>query len=166
MGGFAVPIGENLPEHDHFVPPSSRRTWFVSKVGVPFLEEVFGADKQDIHNLKLEEIEAKSKANGLAKALVCFQALWFIATCVTRRTYFDRHSSITSDLCRSCTAYTQQLVRAEHVWSRGLRVVHLPSLVGEAFRGRVSHHNSESNCPGCLCIGLDVDLSIVINPEC
>lgn len=49
-------------------------------------------------NLTEEEINAKSKASGLAKALVCIQALWFIATCITRRTYLRSSSKDLHDL--------------------------------------------------------------------
>ncbi|KAF2464834.1 uncharacterized protein BDR25DRAFT_295994 [Lindgomyces ingoldianus] len=40
-----------------------------------------------IPDLSIEQIEDKSKANGLTKALVCLQALWFCVQCITRMSF-------------------------------------------------------------------------------
>lgn len=83
MGGFAFEIPEQLPESKKFLPSHTKETWFVDFNGIRLLmkhEEYRGV----LPNLSEEEIKSKSKANGLAKALVCIQALWFIAQCITR----------------------------------------------------------------------------------
>lgn len=87
MGGFAISIPQDPHKHDEFVPPARRGTWFVSGQGCALLAQLSGTAENVIPDLREEEIKAKSKANGLAKSLVCFQALWFITTCMTRRTY-------------------------------------------------------------------------------
>lgn len=84
MGGFAFEIPENLPESKRFLPLRTKETWFVTSRGIrSSVEKEAGRDV--IPNLSVEEIKSRSKANGLAKALVCIQALWFIAQCITRR---------------------------------------------------------------------------------
>ena len=87
MGGIAFEIPENLPESKKFLPSNVSETWFVGHYnGIDFLlRHEIGRDV--LPNLSEEEIKSKSKANGLAKALVCIQALWFISQCLTRRTY-------------------------------------------------------------------------------
>lgn len=84
MGGIAFEIPGNLPESQRFLSSNNSETWFVADDGITWLAEQ-ETYRDVIPNLSKEEIESKSKANGLAKALVCIQALWFIAQCVTRR---------------------------------------------------------------------------------
>ena len=84
MGGFAFEIPENLPVSKRFLPLRTKETWFVTSGGIRSLVQKEGG-RDVIPNLSVEEIKSRSKANGLAKALVCFQALWFIAQCITRR---------------------------------------------------------------------------------
>lgn len=50
-----------------------------------FLLKEEGTRRDEFPDLSEEDIKSKSKANGLAKGLICFQALWFIAQCLTRR---------------------------------------------------------------------------------
>ena len=84
MGGIAFTIPANLPESKRFLPSNTSETWFVSLDGIHFfLKHKSGSNV--IPDLSEEEIQSKSKANGLAKSLVCVQALWFIAQCLTRR---------------------------------------------------------------------------------
>ena len=86
MGGIAFEIPENIPESRKFLPPNSnsKETWFISQDGFHLLSAE--AELRDIiPNLSEEEIKSKSKANGLTKTLVCIQALWFVAQCITRR---------------------------------------------------------------------------------
>ena len=86
MGGIAFEIPENIPESRKFLPSNSKETWFINQDGFRILSAT--AKFRDIlPNLSAEEIKSKSKANGLAKTLVCIQALWFIAQCITRRMY-------------------------------------------------------------------------------
>ena len=85
MGGLAIRIDENVPESKKFLPPGTSETWFIGHEGIRFLSKQENS-RNDLPNLSEEEIRSKSKANGLAKALVCIQALWFIAQCLTRRT--------------------------------------------------------------------------------
>ena len=85
MGGLAFEIPEDIPESRKFLPSHSKETWFITTEGVRLLSEQ--AEIRDIlPNLSVEEINSRSKASGIAKTLVCFQALWFIAQCITRRT--------------------------------------------------------------------------------
>ncbi len=84
MGGIAFEIPENLPESKKFLPSDSSETCFVTSNGIQLLSgQEIGLEV--LPNLSEEEIRSRSKANGIAKALVCVQALWFIAQCLTRR---------------------------------------------------------------------------------
>lgn len=84
MGGFAFEIPENLPESKRFLPFHTREFWFVKEWVIQHLVAK-EAGRDVIPNLSVEEIKSRSKANGLAKAIICIQALWFIAQCITRR---------------------------------------------------------------------------------
>ncbi len=111
MGGLAIQIPENLPESKKFLPSDNSETWFLTSDGVRYLlkQEI---THDNLPDLSKEEIRSKSKANGLAKALVCIQASWFIAQCITRRTFescflecFDFFfADVLTALC-SCTAH-------------------------------------------------------------
>ncbi len=80
MGGLALDVPRDLPESEQFVPNWACGTWFIKPRA---LELLLKTDKDRMAFLTEEEIKSKSKANGLAKALVCAQASWFLATCVT-----------------------------------------------------------------------------------
>lgn len=83
MGGIAFEIPENLPESERFLPSRTVESWFVNHNWIrSLLEKDIGHEL--IPDLSEEEIKSKSKANNLAKALVCIQVLWFIAQCFTR----------------------------------------------------------------------------------
>lgn len=84
MGGIAFDVPENLPESKRFLPSNTSEFWFVGYDGIRLLSEQ-EAGRNVLPNVSVKEIKSKSKANGLAKALVCIQALWFIAQCITRR---------------------------------------------------------------------------------
>ena len=77
MGGFAV---ESAPKGDMFLPGNPSRL-ILTPAAIRFL-----ADKEPalIPNISKEHIHDKSKASGLAKALVCMQASWFCIQCVAR----------------------------------------------------------------------------------
>ncbi|KAL9033990.1 MAG: hypothetical protein Q9180_005652 [Flavoplaca navasiana] len=79
MGGLALDIPRELPEWEQFVPNWACGTWFITLDGLIHL-----LHKDQMPSLTEEEIKSKSKANGIAKAFVCAQALWFLTTCVTR----------------------------------------------------------------------------------
>ncbi len=83
MGGLAISIPANLPESEQFVPAWACGNWSVTEDG---LRTLLKMDIEQVPTLTEEEVKSKSKANGLAKALVCAQALWFLTTCVTRCT--------------------------------------------------------------------------------
>lgn len=83
MGGFALVLPPDLPESEQFVPSWACGTWFITQ---PALDILLKMDRDRMPSLTEEEIKSKSKANGLAKALVCTQAIWFLTTCVTRCT--------------------------------------------------------------------------------
>ena len=84
MGGFAFEIPENIPESKKFLHSHRREFWFLDRWLIRILSR--SDDKNILPDLSEDEIQSKSKANGLAKSLVCVQALWFIAQCITRRT--------------------------------------------------------------------------------
>ena len=86
MGGLAIQIPANLPESKRFLPFDAEEISFFTHKGVEALSS--GLCERDVlPNLLKEEIKSKSKANGLGKALVCVQALWFIVQCWTRRMF-------------------------------------------------------------------------------
>ena len=85
MGGLALDLGDNLPESEKFLPSDSCGTWFLDKTAISLLLADDDNARQKLPNLSKEEIKSKSKANGLAKTLVCIQVSWFIAQCLTRR---------------------------------------------------------------------------------
>ena len=84
MGGFAVHVPKNLPEAERFLPEGDNEGRFITLDGIRLLlEQEF--DRDEFRNVTEQEIHSRSKANGLGKALVCVQALWFVAQCLTRR---------------------------------------------------------------------------------
>ena len=84
MGGYAIHIPDNLPVSKMFLPAGWIRTWFLTDRAIERFLLSDGRWQDDFPDLSKEEIESKSKANGLAKTLVCAQVLWFLAQCVTR----------------------------------------------------------------------------------
>ena len=85
MGGLAIRIPHDLPESKSFLPSNSSETWFLTGRGIEYLLDAETHGLNELPDLSEQEIKAKSKANGVAKALVCAQAVWFIAQCLTRR---------------------------------------------------------------------------------
>ncbi len=85
MGGIAFEIPEI--ESEKFLPSDNngktKEFCFISEAGIYSLSRL-EKSRNVFPDLSEEEIKSKSKANGLAKALVCMQALWFIAQCITR----------------------------------------------------------------------------------
>ena len=85
MGGLALRVGEDIHESERFLPSESCGTVFLDSDAIPFFLANDKKGRQELPNLSKEEIKSKSKANGLAKTLVCIQVSWFIAQCLTRR---------------------------------------------------------------------------------
>ena len=85
MGGLAIHLPHDIPESKGFLPPDRNEVWFLKPKGILSLLQIDSTSRSIIPNLSKEEVSSKSKADGLAKALVCAQALWFIAQCLTRR---------------------------------------------------------------------------------
>ena len=81
MGGIALEISES--ESEKFLPFKNKEIWFIGTKGIRGLAWL-ESGREVIPNVSEEEIKSKSKANGLGKNLVCIQALWFIAQCLTR----------------------------------------------------------------------------------
>lgn len=79
MGGFAIDT-VNLEPEDNFLPHSRTHLALTCK-GLLFLAK---HEPSQIPDLPRAQIEDKSKANVLAKILVCFQALWFCVQCLSR----------------------------------------------------------------------------------
>ena len=118
MGGLAIQIPENLPKSEKFLPLGGSGLWFVTSEGITDLLAFEEIVQKEFPDLSYEDIKSKSKANGFAKTLVCFQASWFIAQCLTRRKCYVTHCENvigrpSIDLCCvfSYTAYPYQLVR-------------------------------------------------------
>ena len=84
MGGIAFEIPEKLTESKRFLPVHSKEIWSVGYEAIKRLSRHENS-RDVLPNLSIEEINTKSKANGVSKALVCTQAVWFIAQCITRR---------------------------------------------------------------------------------
>ena len=84
MGGIASEVPENAPQPTAFFPFHAKDIVFVTDDGIRLLSR-HETGRKVVPNLSEEEIRSKSKANGIAKSLVCVQALWFIAQCITRR---------------------------------------------------------------------------------
>ena len=88
MGGLAFRIPANLPQSKKFLPSDAEELLFLTDKGVEAITRGW-CERDILPNLSKEEIKSKSKANGLAKALVCVQALWFIVQCLTRRMFME-----------------------------------------------------------------------------
>lgn len=78
MGGFVVDLDEEAPLYPRH---TGRRRLTLTPDGVEYIAR---HHPTLLPQLKEEEIRDKSKANALAKLLVCMQAGWFIFQCVTR----------------------------------------------------------------------------------
>jgi hypothetical protein len=79
MGGFAVDISVLPPEIKG--PFSGKKRMTLTWAGVRLLMR---REPHLLPQLSLEQIKDKAKANGLAKTIVCAQAIWFCLQCVTR----------------------------------------------------------------------------------
>ncbi|KAL2117517.1 hypothetical protein VTJ04DRAFT_7177 [Mycothermus thermophilus] len=77
MGAFAFDT-QDLPEHQKFLPESLDRM----ALGPHALYAVAIAAPELLPRLRPEEIQDKSKANGIAKTIACLQATWFTAQCI------------------------------------------------------------------------------------
>ncbi|MCJ1293181.1 hypothetical protein MMC34_004734 [Xylographa carneopallida] len=76
-GGFAIDTDSEGPSFVH--GPQNRLTFSVE--GLRFIAR----NNQDLlADISERKIQDKSKANGLAKFLVCIQALWFCIQCISR----------------------------------------------------------------------------------
>ena len=84
MGGFAFKYPGHIPENERFLPDDSKKTRFLHRTSVVGLIKLSDQNSTQF-DLSEEEIKARSKASGLAKTLVCVQAVWYIAQCLTRR---------------------------------------------------------------------------------
>ncbi|KAF2495098.1 hypothetical protein BU16DRAFT_509670, partial [Lophium mytilinum] len=77
MGGFAMDTSD---ADQPFLPNSLRRV-VLTPVGLRLIARM---EPRLIPDISKEDIEDKGKANGLAKFIVCSQALWFCVVCITR----------------------------------------------------------------------------------
>ena len=82
MGGFYVHVP--LSEAEMFLPDGSNGSRFMTLRGIRRLLDQ-ETDRENFPDTSKQDIQSKSKANGFGKALVCIQALWFVAQCLTRR---------------------------------------------------------------------------------
>ncbi|KAK0673195.1 hypothetical protein QBC41DRAFT_187358, partial [Cercophora samala] len=79
MGGMAFNT-QLLPDNQKFIPGGKEQvslTWEGLQVLASATPELFPL-------LEKNSIYDKSKANGLAKALACLQAVWFVVQCIFR----------------------------------------------------------------------------------
>ena len=167
MGGIAFEISES--ESEKFLPSKIKEIWFISDRGIRRLTAL-ESGREIIPNVSEEEIKSKSKANGLAKAFVCIQALWFIAQCLTRRkwpkcfhSWFAVVEKAELTSASSRTTHSHKLVGAQHIWSCRLCAIDIPSLVGEAFRSGLSYNDQGSNLIG---LSRFVSDGIPVNTDC
>lgn len=82
MGGFVFDM-DTLPvdaEGESFIPARQRLT--VTAAGVLLLAEC-----KRLPDLSITEIKDKSKADGIAKALVCLQATWMVVQTICRAAF-------------------------------------------------------------------------------
>lgn len=77
MGGFAL---DSSNATENFLPDSRTRA-ALTTTGLGFLLE---HEPDLLPDVSEDQIKDKSKADGLQKFLICVQALWFCATCITR----------------------------------------------------------------------------------
>jgi hypothetical protein len=77
MGGFVFDVTD-YPEP--FLQEGYRRMTLSAKGFIDLAEKA----PKLIPNIPESRILDKSKANGIAKAIVCIQASWFCAQCITR----------------------------------------------------------------------------------
>src|SRR5947207_12492831 len=75
MGGFAI---DTSIEKSNFLPENRARLTLTPD-GILFLAK---KEPALIPDLSEEDISDKSKASGLAKAIVCLQTFWFCTQCV------------------------------------------------------------------------------------
>jgi hypothetical protein len=78
-GGFAFSTYD-LPSEEKFLPGKRNRV-ILSMDGVIWLAR---NEPSLLPDLSQAEINDKSKANHLAKTIICIQATWFIAQCISR----------------------------------------------------------------------------------
>lgn len=74
MAFFAISGGFALPS-----PLPSRLSLALTPNGILFLRRL-----DLLPNIAISSIQDKSKADGIAKALVCIQAGWFLIQCIAR----------------------------------------------------------------------------------
>lgn len=91
MGGIAFEIPKTATKE--FLPAEKDELWFVAPLGIQMLSR----QESMFPNILEEETKSKSKANGVAKTLVCIQAIWFIAQCITRRKWDHSLSKLPSE---------------------------------------------------------------------
>jgi hypothetical protein len=103
-------------------------------------------------DLSCEEIEDQSKANGLTKILICFQAIWFCVQCVTRLAF---NLSISLLELNTCGHSVCALLLAFLWWYKPLDVDE-PTLI--PVRGP----NMEELC-AFMCIASDLEGQLEID---
>lgn len=77
MGGFAM---DGSTSQEQFLPGTRTRVALTSD-GLRFLLE---HEPNSLPDISEEQIQDKSKADGIKKILVCAQALWFCIQCISR----------------------------------------------------------------------------------
>ena len=87
MGGVGIRVTENFHPDQKLTSDGDGEILFMDRLTV---EALVDRDPSAAMGLmpSQEEIASKSKADGTTKAVVCTQALWFIAQCLTRGGYF------------------------------------------------------------------------------
>ena len=86
MGGLGIRVTEDFHPDQKQTSDGDREILFMDRFAV---EALVNTDPSAALGLmpSEEEIASKSKADGTTKAIVCTQALWFIAQCLTRGDY-------------------------------------------------------------------------------
>jgi hypothetical protein len=79
MGGVAIVPNDAI--RPYLPKPWSKRTALMESKGIELIGRLY---PELLSQVTSRQIEDKSKSNGLAKAVVCTQATWFMAQCISR----------------------------------------------------------------------------------
>ena len=84
MGGIGIRITEDFHPNQKQTWDTDGETLFMNRTT---LEALVDTDLSATLGLmpSMEEIASKSRADGVTKTIICMQAMWFIAQCLTRR---------------------------------------------------------------------------------
>lgn len=157
MGGFAVQLDDdcNFFPRKSFGDKKKVERLTLTAEGLRFLDEMTNRDRRAqgsiIPDLSLTQIEDKGNASILAKSLVCIQGQYFdlarplciyiLSHVIPKRLIVVLLPLISNMVLRPMPheilpTPSDQLARAQHVWTRRLHLVYLRPMVAQAARHR------------------------------